>query len=79
MNYDRTKPELKELLVRLKEYAAIDYGTEAYPLSKAEAESLLKCIEQSEYGQQVWARSFFKICDILSSLREQVPEIMRGK
>lgn len=46
MTYDRTKPELKELLVQLKAYAAIDYGVPAYPLSKAEAELLVIAISE---------------------------------
>lgn len=39
--YDRMNPEFKELKKRLLDYSKIDHGTEAYPLSKAEATLLV--------------------------------------
>lgn len=42
VQYDRMNPTLPELVARLKEYSNKDYGTEAYPLSSAEAKLLVK-------------------------------------
>lgn len=39
--YDRMNPTIQELTKRLEEYVKKDYGTEAYPLSQAEANLLL--------------------------------------
>lgn len=39
--YDRMNPDFYQLLDRLEEYANIDYGADAYPLSTAEARLLL--------------------------------------
>ena len=43
--YDRMKPFIWDLLDRLQAYSQVDYGTEAYPLSKAEALVILAEIE----------------------------------
>ena len=42
--YDRMNPTLPELLERLRVYAAITYGTPAYPLSGAEARLLIQSL-----------------------------------
>ncbi len=42
-------PDIKKLIKRLREYAWIDYGTEAYPLSAAEANKLVGIAEALEY------------------------------
>lgn len=45
LEYNRMNPELSELITRLEEYQAKDYGTEAYPLSRAEAQLILTKIK----------------------------------
>lgn len=52
--YDRQNPDFYALIERLEDYAAKDYGTEAYPLSAAEAKLLLELVfdtdeDDSEY------------------------------
>lgn len=47
LEYDRMSPKLSELVERLKEYQAKDYGTEAYPLSRAEAQLLLSKLKKN--------------------------------
>jgi hypothetical protein len=47
-NYCRMNPDLPALIDRLKAYASIDYGTEAYPLSKAEAALIVKHFMECE-------------------------------
>lgn len=44
-NYDRMNPVFEKLMSRLIKYAHIDYTTEAYPLSRAEAEMIVSRIE----------------------------------
>lgn len=44
-NYDRMNPSFEKLMSRLIKYAHIDYTTEAYPLSRAEAEMIVSRIE----------------------------------
>jgi peptidoglycan hydrolase CwlO-like protein len=48
MSYNRMNPQLPELLNRLFSYKKKDYTTEAYPLSRAEAEILFTTITKQQ-------------------------------